>query len=193
NQEASRQLQIENQLKPDQAPADIPKARDEEPVEPELPGPAGHQASQRGDDAVLEADEEQPLILHLATLTKYEKDKVKRIVTPKPVIFMQRVEILSTTTKSKKIEIKGGFYNEEDMKNELGYSPIFGSMLCEYHEQELEYWVNTRTSGTLSHEDLQKMSAMQSHEGEASGAPGDLADMNFDLGGFFGDDRPSSC
>lgn len=28
------------------------------------------------------------------------------------------------------------------------------------------------------------MSAMQSHEGEASGAPGDLADMNFDLGGF---------
>lgn len=56
--------------------------------------------------------------------------------------------------------------------------------LCEYHEQELEYWVNTRTSGTLSHEDLQKMSAMQSHEGEASGAPGDLADMNFDLGGF---------
>lgn len=53
-------------------------------MEPELPGPAGHQASQRGDDAVLEADEEQPLILHLATLTKYEKDKVKRIVTPKP-------------------------------------------------------------------------------------------------------------
>lgn len=46
---------------------------------------------------------------------------------------MQRVEILSTTTKSKKIEIKGGFYNEEDMKNELGYSPIFGSMHLAAH------------------------------------------------------------
>ena len=34
---------------------------------------------------------------------------------------MQRVEILSTTTNSKKIEVKGGFYNEEDMKSELGY------------------------------------------------------------------------
>ena len=36
---------------------------------------------------------------------------------------MQRVEILSVTTKSKKIEIKGGFYNEADMKSELGYTP----------------------------------------------------------------------
>ena len=36
-------------------------------------------------------------------------------------VVMQRVEILSTTTKSKKIEVKGGFYNEEDMKSELGY------------------------------------------------------------------------
>lgn len=39
-------------------------------------------------------------------------------------IFVQRVEILSVTTKSKKIEIKGGFYNEADMKSELGYTPI---------------------------------------------------------------------
>lgn len=40
---------------------------------------------------------------------------------------MQRVEVLSTTTKSKKIEVKGGFYSEEDMKSELGYSPNIGS------------------------------------------------------------------
>ncbi|CAK9103670.1 Uncharacterized protein SCF082_LOCUS48475 [Durusdinium trenchii] len=38
-------------------------------------------------------------------------------------IFMQRVKILSVTTRSKKIEVTGGFYSEEDMKNELGYSP----------------------------------------------------------------------
>ena len=37
-------------------------------------------------------------------------------------IFLQRVEILSSTTKSKKIEVKGGFYSEQDMKDELGYS-----------------------------------------------------------------------
>lgn len=36
---------------------------------------------------------------------------------------MQRVKILSVTTRSKKIEVTGGFYSEEDMKNELGYSP----------------------------------------------------------------------
>lgn len=40
------------------------------------------------------------------------------------IIFLQRVEILSTTTKSKKIEVKGGFYSEEDMRTELGYSPM---------------------------------------------------------------------
>lgn len=38
-------------------------------------------------------------------------------------IFTQRVEVLSSTTKSKKIEIKGGFYSETDMKTELGYTP----------------------------------------------------------------------
>lgn len=36
---------------------------------------------------------------------------------------MQRVEILSTTTKSKKIEVQGGFYSEADMKSELSFTP----------------------------------------------------------------------
>ena len=43
-------------------------------------------------------------------------------------VFMQRVEILSTTTRSKKIEVTGGFYSEEDMKSELGYSQTHGSI-----------------------------------------------------------------
>ena len=42
------------------------------------------------------------------------------------VIFMQRVGILSATTKSKKIEVKGGFFNGEDRTNELGYRPFSG-------------------------------------------------------------------
>jgi len=41
-------------------------------------------------------------------------------------IFLERVEILSVTTKSKKIEVSGGFYSEEDMKTELGYKECFG-------------------------------------------------------------------
>lgn len=41
---------------------------------------------------------------------------------------MQRIEILSSSTKSKKIEVKGGFYSETDMKSELGYSQISSCM-----------------------------------------------------------------
>ena len=39
--------------------------------------------------------------------------------------------------------------------------------LCEYDDSVIEYWVNIRTSGTLSREDLQRLSVSQSHEGEA--------------------------
>ena len=35
---------------------------------------------------------------------------------------MESLTILSRTTRSKKLEVKGGFYSKEDMKNELGYS-----------------------------------------------------------------------
>lgn len=40
------------------------------------------------------------------------------------------------------------------------------SRLCEYDENEIEYWVNTRTSGVLSREDMQRLSISRSHEGE---------------------------
>ena len=40
---------------------------------------------------------------------------------------MERVEILSVTTKSKKIEVQGGFYSEDDMKSELGYAELSSS------------------------------------------------------------------
>ncbi len=47
-------------------------------------------------------------------------------------IFLERVEILSVTTKSKKIEVSGGFYSEEDMKTELGYKENFGCTFLYY-------------------------------------------------------------
>ena len=37
-------------------------------------------------------------------------------------IFLETVEILCVTTKSKTLEVKGGFYSEEDMATELKYS-----------------------------------------------------------------------
>ena len=41
-------------------------------------------------------------------------------------VFMERVEVLSVTTRSKTIEVKGGFYSEEDMRVELQYSSLSG-------------------------------------------------------------------
>lgn len=59
-------------------------------------------------------------------------------------VFLQRVEVLSRTTKSKKIEIKGGFYSEEDMKSELGYSPNTGS------NEVTHAWVRKQISNIIS-------------------------------------------
>lgn len=39
---------------------------------------------------------------------------------------MQHVEVLSSTTKRKTVEVNGGFYSEEDMRNELGYKENLG-------------------------------------------------------------------
>ena len=37
---------------------------------------------------------------------------------------------------------------------------------CEYDEEVLEYWVNIRTSGELSKEDLEEISQTRQYEGE---------------------------
>lgn len=34
---------------------------------------------------------------------------------------------------------------------------LFLGRICEYDDQEIEYWVNTRTSGVLSREDMQQL------------------------------------
>lgn len=50
---------------------------------------------------------------------------------------------------------------------QIGFSKCLpGGRVCEYDESEIEYWVNTRTMGTLSREDMQRLSISQSHEGE---------------------------
>lgn len=39
-------------------------------------------------------------------------------------VFIERVEILSITTKTKTLEVKGGFYSVDDMKDELNYNQL---------------------------------------------------------------------
>ena len=39
--------------------------------------------------------------------------------------------------------------------------------MCEYDSDELEYWVNVRTTGTLAREDLETLTRTRVHEGEA--------------------------
>ena len=54
--------------------------------------------------------------------------------------------------------------------------------VCEYDDSDLEYWVNVRTSGTLSREDLQRLSHSQTHEGEVEDIT--LPDFNGETGGL---------
>ena len=54
---------------------------------------------------------------------------------------------------------------------------IYSCRQCEYDDDELEYWVNIRTSGTLAREDLQRLSITQTHEGQGG------VDINMDLDG----------
>lgn len=42
-------------------------------------------------------------------------------------VFVERVEFLSVTAKTKALEVKGGFYSKKDMKSELGYTQNIGS------------------------------------------------------------------
>ena len=37
-------------------------------------------------------------------------------------VFMESLTIISKSERRKKLEVKGGFYSKDDMKNELGYA-----------------------------------------------------------------------
>ena len=191
--------------------------------------------------------------------------------SPAPLAFMQavfveRVEILSITTKTKTLEVKGGFYSVDDMKDELKYNqhivlknqgffadtmyvnrspmreypqlqtsqnqgteltrlwsglsatsspgsmasdyqhdPFFTSWQhvqltfsetvyllnlgfwnlrkCEYDDDTYEYWVNTRTEGSLKREDVERLTRKREHEQEVE-ADDALPTMDFSAGGF---------
>ena len=148
------------------------------------------------------------------------------------------------TTRTKTLEVKGGFYSQADMKSDLGYSQFhacknewcifrlsryiillsttiwhvnlrdridkivkwaterglhrwldlaFSTQTytaatprkCEYDSDVAEYWVNTRTEGSLKREDIERLERKRSHEQDCEAA--DFDNMDFQHGGFAGD------
>lgn len=58
---------------------------------------------------------------------------------------------------------------------------------CEYDENVVEYWVNTRTEGELKQQDLQQFSRKRSHDQEVSAEDALSGDgFSMDAGGFSG-------
>ena len=54
--------------------------------------------------------------------------------------------------------------------------------LCEYDETTMEYWVNTRTEGSLKREDVERLSRKRSFEQDAE--LDDFPTMDMNPGGF---------
>ena len=59
---------------------------------------------------------------------------------------------------------------------------------CEYDDETLEYWINTRTSGTLTKEDLEEMRHEKKYEGENEGDLEMVPRVNVDAFDFSDDD-----
>ncbi|CAE7184531.1 unnamed protein product, partial [Symbiodinium necroappetens] len=88
-------------------------------------------------------------------------------------VFIERVVVMSKKTRSKKLVVKGGFYSKEDMKTEPRIEKIVkwaeSKRLvrpCEYDSDTMEYWVNTRTEGTLTKEDIDEITTQKEYEGD---------------------------
>ncbi|CAE7570288.1 unnamed protein product, partial [Symbiodinium sp. KB8] len=115
-------------------------------------------------------DDETPKVLNFAQMSKLEKEKVRRIVSPKKA--------------TGNLEVPENIF---EMWKDAGAGR--DKLTCEYDDETLEYWVNVRTSGTLTQEDLEQIERKQKFEGEG----GD--ELNFNprvhLDGFtFEDDNP---
>ena len=55
---------------------------------------------------------------------------------------------------------------------------------CEYDDSVHEFWVNTRTTGTMSREDMLELAHSQSHEGALQPDQLNLGTFDFTPGGF---------
>ncbi|CAE7326209.1 unnamed protein product [Symbiodinium sp. KB8] len=201
----------QKECKPDNAQATIREMRALLEQQQETIGSRGYTWEGRVFPDIHCDENEEPRVLDPKNLSRLEKQKIRRIVMPKPgsgnlevppnfmkmweqagtqrdqlfsmwakaggvkAVFLERVEILSQKTRKKKLTVKGGFYSKEDMKTENRIEKIVKwaeskglVRTCEYDEETLEYWVNIRTEGELSREDLERVSHTKSLEGEGA-------------------------
>lgn len=55
---------------------------------------------------------------------------------------------------------------------------------CEYDESTPEFWVNTRTEGSLKREDIERLERKRTYEHEGDPDEAVVPDMDFEVGGF---------
>ncbi|CAE7383534.1 unnamed protein product [Symbiodinium sp. CCMP2456] len=211
-----RPAPVSTQESPAASVRELGSPRGSKRAHPETPVKKNPKASKAPSEVTTNDDDsseaEAPKVLKGDTLDKLEKDKIRRIVSPKKGsgnlevpedIFDMwkdagkgRQKLFQMWAKSGRV--KGGFYSKEDMKSELG-SRIEKIVAwaeknnlvrtCEYDEETLEHWVNTRTLGTMTKEDFEMMQRERKYEGEGGDELVFKPDVHLDGFDFSDDDR----
>ena len=73
--------------------------------------------------------------------------------------------------------------------NNQSVLPKSKARTCEYDDETLEYWVNTRTLGTMTKEDFEMMQRERKYEGEGGDELVFKPDVHLDKFDFSDDDR----
>ncbi|CAE7344964.1 unnamed protein product, partial [Symbiodinium necroappetens] len=142
-------------------------ARPNGPVEPEHPTTfaEAHMGSDSDDELVMECDcdfHELRELLHASLV----KEEIAAPLTPTEA-FNQRMEIVIRNIKEGKVVIDSGYYTEATMKSELNFDKDRIKAIVKYctaskarrkaltrkdkyQSHIVEYWVDVRTSGSLS-------------------------------------------
>eukprot|EP00435_Cladocopium_sp_Y103_P030716 s3790_g7.t1 len=121
---------------------------------------------------------EEPAVLHVATLTRYEKEKGPHREDQEVVNCKAACEASWCLHKQWYISLAVVQYD---------FPKSCSGRLCEYDEDTLEYWVNVRTSGTLSREDLLTLSKSRTHEQETTADTFASEHVDLGVGGFAAD------
>ncbi|CAE7446166.1 unnamed protein product [Symbiodinium sp. CCMP2592] len=131
-------------------------------------------------------EDEFPRVLISSTLDRNEKNKVRRICTPKPGTGNLEVpenifEMFQDAAKGRETLYKmwaksGGVKVGTVLTNKRNTTRIEKIVKwaeskglvreCEYDPDVLEYWVNIRTEGELSKEDMESLTHTKQYEGE---------------------------
>ena len=64
------------------------------------------------------------------TMHACTNDAIDRCMSSPKAVFMESLTIMTLSRRSRKLEVKGGFYSKDDMKTELGYSQNPACILC---------------------------------------------------------------